>query len=210
MTLSIDILNTDVEITKHIYSILRKEINKRIVKNSKRVQRTLKSMIRGWIEQSPEVASLLSQGVPGSLNALFGLPPGSARGAIEAIINSVENALEVRVGDVSTNLTGEVVFNFQEESLTNLIALPEGHQITELGTDLHWLDWLLKKGDTTIIKGFFYEPSNAGRSGGGTMKMGGMFRVPPEFAGVDGNNFITKAFIGKEKQISNALNQIFV
>ncbi len=210
MTLSIRLIDTDAQISKEINKLISVELNKRIRANKGKAGRALKSTIKGWILGSQEVSSLLAQGVPGSLNALFGLAPGSADSAIEAIASSVADSTQINISGLSKNLQGEIIFNFQEESMSNLLSLPQGHQITNNATDLHWLDWLLTQGDATIVKGFSYEPSNDGRSGGGTMKIGGLFRVPPEHAGVIGNNFITRVFSGKEKQISNILNQLLV
>jgi len=210
VTISITLNDSNAEISKKINKILSEQISKTIIKNRAKVTRRLKEAIKGWLRQSPEVSSLLAQGVPESLNALFGLPPGAAHAAVSAIVDSVADASEIRISRLSSNFSGEIVFNFQEKSLSNLIGLGEGHQITAFGEDLHWLDWLITKGDTIIVKGFFYQPSNKGRSGGGTMKIGGSFRVPPEHAGTAGNNFITRAFAGKEKEVSNVLTQLLV
>ena len=210
MTISVILTESTADISKKINVLLSKELNKKIKINRGRAGREFKNIIRGWLDQSIEVQSLLSQGTPASLNSLFGLPPGSANSAIESIINAIADSIEIKVTNISVNLTGELVFNFQEKTFANLLALPQGHQITELGADLHWLDWLLTKGDTTVVKGFFYDPSNKGRSGGGTMKIGGAFRVPPEFSGSVENNFITRAFQGKDREITNVLNKILV
>ena len=70
--------------------------------------------------------------------------------------------------------------------------------------DLHWLDWLLKRGDNMIISNYQYNPQTGlGRSGLGNMVGGGSFRVPPQFSGTVDDNFITRAFLGnnQEKEI---------
>lgn len=206
MTLSINILESNSQIQKLIYTALAKEINKLINKNSNKVLRELKQQIREWVLQSPEVASLLAQGLDFSLNALFGLTPGSPSSAVEAIASSVAEATSITVSKVSpSDLTGNISFHFQPEDFGNLLGLPEGHQLSEEGIDLHWLDWLLTKGDSIIVQGYFYDPQGEGRSGGGTMKLGGTFRVPPEFSGTLDNNFITRVFDGKQKAIQSVL-----
>lgn len=208
--ISVTLNDSNAKISKRIFEILSIQINKAILKNRAKALRILKVAVKDWLQKSPEISSLLSQGAPNSLNALFGLPPGASNSAVDSIINAVAESVEIKISKVSSNFTGEVLFNFQENSLGNLIGLPEGHQGTEFGEDLHWLDWLITKGDTIIVKGFAYEPSKEGRSGGGTMTVGGSFRVPPEHAGVIGSNFITRAFEGKEKDISNVLTQLLV
>ena len=129
---------------------------------------------------------------------------------VSAISNAVAESMEINIQRVNAKLEGSVTFNFVSSTFGLLLGLPQGHQQTEYGTDLHWLDWLLTKGDAVVVQGFMYEPSNGGRSGGGSMKLGGYFKVPSQFSGVPTDNFITRAFQGKEKQISAVLNKYLV
>ena len=74
--------------------------------------------------------------------------------------------------------------------------------------DLHWLQWLLERGDEIIVAGYeFGGNSGRGRSGLGYMTTGGSFRVPPQFSGTKDNNFISRALVGKaqEQAISKIL-----
>ena len=209
LTITVDLLHTNSQIQDEIHKILAKELDKKINKNRSKVIKPFKQAIEGWLLQSPEINSLLSQGEEGSLNAVFGLSPGSGPSAVSSIISTVANSVQIKLSKISPkNLSGGVEFRFQNTDFSNLLSLPQGRQITELGGDLHWLDWLLTKGDAVIVKGFFYDPSNEGRSGGGTMKVGGTFRVPPVFSGTVDNNFITRAFQNRDTQISKILSLI--
>lgn len=208
MTISLKLLDTNNQIQKEIYKQLAKELNKLVRKNNPKVTRTLRGYIENWVLESPEVSSLLAQGLKGSLNARFGLIPGSAVSAVNAIASSVANATQINVKEINRNLSGTIEFNFQSQDFANLLALPEGHQLSEEGIDLHWLDWLLTKGDSIIIQGYYYDPRGLGRSGGGTMSLGGTFRVPPEFSGTPDDNFITRVFRGKEKVLQNILSNL--
>ena len=87
----------------------------------------------------------------------------------------------------------------------NLLGLQEGHVLTEKGGDLHWLDWLIRQGDRTVVLGWNYVPAPTGRSGGWEMNIGGVWRVPPEFWGTLDDNFITRAFEAREKEIIGIL-----
>ena len=209
MTLSVNILETDSQIARAINKALAKEINSLINKNNNKVLRELREQIRTWVLQTPEISSLLTQGLEYSLNALFGLTPGSSPSAVDAIASSVAEATSITVNKVSErNLAGNIQFHFQPTDFGNLLGLPEGHQLSEEGIDLHWLDWLLTKGDAVIVQGYFYDPQGEGRSGGGTMKLGGSFRVPPEFSGTLDNNFITRVFDDKQKAIESILAKV--
>lgn len=171
--------------------------------------RHFKELIAEWIREQPEIQSL-SGGGQGSLAAQFGLFPGQEDSAINAIIKAVTKAIEVDVKRINVNtLDGSLLtFNFQPSSMSNLLSLPEG-QVIQGETVLRWLEWLLVKGTTTIIKGYSYKASNQGRSGGGTMEPKGTWRVDPRFAGTLENNFITRAFDGREKDIQKFLEGIF-
>lgn len=208
MTLSIRLTEPFSVINKKINFAMAEELNKRMRKNSRRSVNMFKVIIPNWIMEQPEVSSLLANGVPISLNAQFGLSPGNAQEAVKEIVSAVATSMTVKFMPISPKLKGGVQFDFQSADFANLLGLADGHQYTKLGVDLHWLDWLLTKGDTTIIKGYHYEPSSEGRSRGGTMKMTGSFRIPPEHAGTITNNFITRAFDNRERQISQILSNL--
>ena len=209
LTITVDLLQTDSQIQNEIYKVLAKEFNTILSRNKNKIIQPFRQAIQGWLLESPEINSLNSQGEVGSLNAVFGLSPGSGPSAVSAIISEVANSVEVNITKISPkDLSGGLEFRFQNKDFSNLLSLPQGRQVTELGSDLHWLDWLLTKGDAVIVKGFFYDPSDEGRSGGGTMKIGGTFRVPPVFSGTPDNNFITRAFVGRDAQISKILSLI--
>lgn len=209
MTIQVELTGID-RIPQKIYRAIAAEVNKRIKSNSGRTSTRFKSLVRDWVYNSPEMQSLLDQGGFGSLNALFGLPPGEPGMAANTISQAVADSMNVKIKAINEKFQGYVEFNFQEKSLANLLSLPEGHQLTETGSDLHWLDWLLTKGDAIVVMGFQYEASNLGRSGGGTMDLGGGFRVPPQFSGTTEDNFITRIFQGKDKQISTVLSNLLV
>jgi hypothetical protein len=48
-----------------------------------------------------------------------------------------------------------------------------------------------------------------GRSRGGVMDKGGSWRVPPAYSGTADDNFITRAFEGKSKQIQKLVQKHF-
>jgi len=116
----------------------------------------------------------------------------------------------VKIQPIKKTLKGTLEINFQRDDFINLLSLQSGHVLTEKGTDLHWLDWLLIKGDTTIITGYTYIPGPLGRSGGGEMNIGGLWRVPPEFSGTITNNFITRSFKGTEKETAEILKGLLL
>ena len=208
-SLSIKLLESDKQIQQKIYKALAYKINQAIKKNREKITTTFKTSIKSWVGQQPEIASLLATGAMGSLNAHFGLPVGDSDYSVKAIIAAVSDSLRVNIKPLDRNLKGNIEFNFQQSDFLNLLGLSEGHVRTIIGADLHWLDWLLLKGDTIVVVGYHYTPGNTGRSGGGIMDIGGAWRVPPRFSGSADNNFITRSFQGREKEITRILEGLF-
>lgn len=203
--IGLKLLESDKTIKKAIHEGIAEQINGAIKKNKQRTTRILKTSVKKWVGAQPEIASLLSRGSFGSLNAQFGLPSNDADTAVKMITSLVSESLRIKITPVNVKLRGQIEFNFQRTDFSNLLGLKSGHVTTKKGQDLHWLDWLLTRGDMTIVTGYSYIPGNAGRSGGGFMDFGGVWRVPPEFSGTLQNNFITRSFIGREKEITGIL-----
>lgn len=206
---TIKLLETNRQIEKKIYEALAGETNKKIKRNRGRVKSHFFALAETWVRSSKELASLSAIASPNSLNANFGIPVSSAAEIAEDIVRAVISSYSIEISPINSKLKGNVIFNFQESSFSNLLSLTSGRVKTELGVELHWMDWLLLKGDTTIVYGYDYMPSRKGRSKGGTMGAGQAWRVPPQFSGTAGNNFITRAFENRDKEITEVLKGLF-
>lgn len=208
MSLRLTLIDTDREIERKINASIAEEMNARVKKNTVRVKKQILQAIPDWIRHQPEIQSLDKEGTPGSLNAQFGLLPGQGDLATSQIINAVMSSLEVRVKQIDKNLRGGIEFSIQPEDMRNLLGLPSGTTITG-DTILPWLEWLLIAGTQTIVFGFNYSPDFSGRSGGGTMEAGGVWRIPPEYAGALRDNFITRALFARDRELKTILQGIF-
>lgn len=204
MKVSLKLTQSIDEISQLINNAIYEQINKYIRKNLNKTKNNFKNSIRRWIESQPEIQSLQESGTQNTLAALFGLKQDEAQQATRSIVDAVTNSIEINI-NFNNKLSGDIRFNFQPLDFSNLLSLLSGHRTTDKNTDLHWLDWLLTKGNTVIVVGYYYQPSNKGRSGGGTMIEKGSFRIPPAYAGNLNNNFITRAFQGKESEITKIL-----
>ena len=208
MTISLRITDSIKTIEKNINKAIAELANEIISKNIGKISQSVKSLIPSWILSQPEIQSLLSSDIS-SLAGQFGVP-GNQQSIVNSIVQSVVNSTEVKFIRYASTLRGGLELGFQPSNFANLLSLPQGHTIYS-GGDLHWLDWLLKRGDSIIVTNFQYNPKTGlGRSGLGNMVGGGSFRVPPQFSGTDSDNFITRAFIGdtQEKQIASILQKI--
>lgn len=201
--MSFDIVETDREIISMINQGIANQFNRLITERATRIQGELQKEIPKWILAQPEAISLSQDGQPGSLNAQFGLPPGTAASAILDIANAVAGSVSMKISPLSQKLEGKIELFAQPSDFRNLLSLSSGTVITSKGTPLRWLEWLLIEGDKIIITGYKYNPEGKGRSGGGTMEAGGSFRVRPDYAGTEDDNFITRSFKGREKEIAN-------
>lgn len=208
MSISIVITDSISKIEKEVNSAIAQAINNEISKNLTKILNSAKALIPSWLSSQPEIMSLKSSD-PASLAGQFGFNR-SASSIVDSIIQSVVNATEIKFVPYSKNLKGGLELRFQPSTFSNLLALPDGHT-TYNGGDLHWLDWLLKRGDNIIVVNYQYNPQTGlGRSGLGNMIPGGSFRIPPQFSGTDSDNFITRAFLGstQEKQIADIIERI--
>lgn len=207
MSISIVITDSEAQITKNINAAIATYINDTLSKNLNNIINKVKLLIPNWIMSQPEIASLSSSDSL-SLAGQFGLVNGANVG--QAIANSVAQSTYIKFVKYSNNLKGGLELQFQQADFNNLLSLREGHTVYQ-GGDLHWLDWLLKRGDAIIVSNFQYNPATGlGRSGLGNMIGGGSFRVPPQFSGTPDNNFITRALVGpaQEQQITDILQKI--
>jgi hypothetical protein len=208
VNISLKLVDPIKTVEKNINLAISNSINDKINSNIGTIKSRAKILVRDWVFIQPEIQSLLSNG-PDSLVGYFGITRNSGE-IVEAIINSVAGATEVKLIKYDSSLSGGLEIRFQPFSFVNLLALSEGRTIYSDG-NLHWLEWLLKRGDRIIVANYQYNPiTGFGRSGLGIMMPGGAFRVPPQFSGTEDNNFITRALIGKtqENQIAQLIQRV--
>ena len=204
----IRLVESDLRIEKKFKKALSEEVKKLFNRSLNRIRNEIKRKSFEWVSVQPEISSLLSEGDSSSLNAQFGLCPGQASQIIPSIINSIVDSIEVKINPISNTLKGGIIINFQSTTFSNLLGDLSYDVITEKGISLNWLDWLLTRGDEVIVVGYSFVPSNLGRAGAGTMKLGSGFRVSPEFSGTIEDNFITRAFSKKEQEIQKIILRI--
>lgn len=204
MTLTLRLIDSKAKIARAMNEALSVELNKNLKNNTRSAQDKIKSLVPQWIKEQPEIESILDGGVFGSLNAQFGFIAGTAPEAVEAIASAISDSITVEFETVKDNLSGGIIFYFQPDNFANILSLPEAF-IPALSGPLPWLEWLLTRGSTTIVSGYSYSPDSSGRSGGGTMRLGKAWRVPPQFAGTTEDNFISRALEGREKELSSIL-----
>lgn len=194
MSISVKLLDSTATIEKNINAAIATYLNNKLLANSSNIVSNIKLLIPMWIKDQPEMMSL-SENSPSSLRGAFGLTKNAAS-IVNSITTSVVDSLTFNFNKFDKNLNGGLTINIQPETFQNLLSLSDGFVSYENGS-LHWLEWLLLKGDDIIVAGYQYNPaSGLGRSKLGNMIAGGVFRVPPQFSGTADNNFVTRALNG--------------
>ena len=204
MSISIKLLDSVRSIEKKVNAAIAKQANSITSKSDQPSRRKIYSFVYGCIQEQPEIASLRSGG-QGSLAAQFGIPAGQESSVADAIVTSIAAATRVNISKFNQKLQGSIEISFQPASFANLSGLPGTVIHTDLGVRLEWLDWLLKEGGRVIIVGYEYAASSGGRSRGGIMRAGNSWRVPTQFSGTADDNFITRAFANREKELQGLL-----
>jgi hypothetical protein len=198
MTISLRITDSISVIEKNLNTAIASYINEKLTSNTNNIIAEISAHIPNWIISQPEINSLLSND-NSSLAGYFGIP-SDVGSVVDAIVNSIVGSLSFKFVNFNNSLTkGGFEIYIQPSNFANLLGLKEGHTIYQ-GGDLHWLDWLLIRGDAIIVSNYQYNPATGlGRSGLGHMVGGGSFRVPPQYAGTITENFVTRALSGNEQ-----------
>lgn len=207
MSISLKLIDTEAEIEKRINEALSVQINDILLKNRSNIVNQVVALIPKWINNQPEIQAILSN----SLTGEFGLDMSPAN-IVNAIIGAVSSSISIKFKKYNKNLSGGGLdLEIQQSDFANLLLLRQGHTIyfkrspdsifATGGGDLHWLEWMLLRGDEIIVVGYEYNPKTGlGRTGLGNMVPGNGFRVPPQYSGTKDNNFITRALIGQEQE----------
>ena len=200
----------------HIIKDLRRELDKRLGKNLRKIESELQLAVRGALLLQPEVQSLLNRG---KLQAEFGIR--DSRDAITEIIdfwvsNIVVRKTPVRVANGKL-LKSNIIVNMIRADYHDVTSIPAANIYTDKGAVLPWLSWLLTFGDKYIVRdyeikyavGNFRFPFS--RSGGAIMVPAPKkaWRVPPEFSGTQNNNFVTRAIDSIDSRLEDILQLVY-
>lgn len=207
MNISIDIIESTDQITNKILRALLPEVNTYFQKVFDQCKNNINSIISQAISASPEYQSLQS----GQLQYEFGLPDSGSR--LSEILSAIQQNITVKYNkpQISKNMImGSFELNMIPSDYSNLLSLSSAVLVTEKGSQLEWLKWLLLFGDKTIIKEYVVQigPNPRSRTGNAVMvgQTSGRWSVPAEFAGTKNNNWITRAIDSVNNDVVELLN----
>ena len=195
-------------VKKRIVSALVKELNRKWAHNTalhRLLNNGVANILLVGMQQSPEYQSLVAN--DGRLRQELGLR--SPRALVDPIIDKASKTTHVVFTPLRAQghrVTGQIRITALPNNFEDLlVAEPTASYTTSDENIVPWLDWMLRFGDRIIIVGFELE-YNPRRSRTGSFIMTPSpqsWRVPPEFSGVVGNNFITRAADFVAPQIAN-------
>jgi hypothetical protein len=198
MTGRIKFPNPD-ELTRAIKKDLFFRAQKAFRKLSPDVKRRVGAIVQQELSSSETTISLLQ----GTLRDEFGLTKQWAVEATFDIIKYMTSNIDVSMSTKDGNYTIVLSIPPADENFINSVRNSEFS--TENG-DVPWLLWLLKHGTQVVIDDhrLFWGPRIIGRSGGNMIMIkSGLdpFRVDPDHAGTESDNFITRAILNKQDEI---------
>jgi hypothetical protein len=194
MNLSLDIAESNSVIRKMILDSLRVELDRVFQKSAKDLPSKIKPLLSDALKQEPEYSSLKS----GKLRFEFGIPDSNS---IDDVVEKIADTLTIDPSPVkisNVGLSGGFTLTaIKTNDINGIINDPSAiMEDTTRGYSLPWLEWLLFKGNQTIIKGYSVKlgPNNNSRTGNAIMvTSNSSWRVPAEFAGTVSDNWTTRA-----------------
>ena len=201
MKFSIKLLESNSKIRTLILEQIKTVIEQALIKATDDVADSVKLLIQNSLRQEPEYISLMS----GTLKAEFGIPDSSS---IERVILAMTETLRIVSNPVTATtrgLSGVFSLTMMKSDNAGGVIYDEIANVTDnQGQSLPWLEWLLLRNNQAIIKKYkvrFGSNQNS-RSGLAIMvPSGDNWRVPPEFAGSQSDNWTTRAVTRVEDEI---------
>lgn len=208
MQFRLKILEKNKEIEQKILQALLPEVNRVLKKIYQSISPKIKDVVTTVIKNSPEYTSIVN----GTLKYELGIPDGASR--ISNILNIWLANMQIDFKSAtikSSQIIGSLRLSLIKADLSDVLG-SDAAIITDsrTGSMVDWLNWLSLAGDKTIIKDYdFIAGSNSrSRTGGGIMRYSpgsGKWKVPSEFSGTVGNNWITRAIDSSSSSIENLL-----
>lgn len=207
MKFSLDIVESSDQIVKLVLDQLKDQINKTIKNALPNIQKDVKSIVRNALVSEPEYGSLKA----GTLRAEFGIADPSA---VDSVIDLMVNTLEIKLDPIKVSgnklVGGFLLTMIKSDDISGVIYNDNAKVVDNAGGySLPWLEWLLLKGNETIIQNYSVKYSNSPLSRSGLAFMvesQNNWRVPPNFSGDQNNNWTTRAISKIDKQIVSIIS----
>lgn len=208
MKFNLKLLESDDQIKTAILSSIIDRLSIVIDRSIDEIATEIKNIVREALKQEPEYSSLIS----GKLRAEFGIPDVSV---VDSIVDVLVDTIEIKKQKLTSTNSGIkggfTITMMKSDDLGGAIYTGLASVQDAKGYSLPWLEWLTLRGNSVIVKNYSvrYGPSSYSRSGMAIMIPSNTnWRVPPEFAGSQSNNWTTRAIETTEKQIYSTIQRI--
>jgi hypothetical protein len=201
------ILGNISDLQKFIVNSIRDQLNAKLFTKVGDAQSRIKDIIINNIKQQPEYSSLKS----GELRGAFGLANTLD---VDVILSELENmSVEIKKPVASSKgIDARISISMVRNGFADLLSSPAASFVSENGYQVNWLEWLLLRGNDSVVIGYRYSPkaSLRSRTGEGIMVKGNssVFRVPPSYAGTISNNWITRGIDQSLPEIESYMNKM--
>jgi hypothetical protein len=209
LSFNMNLVSTNASIAKDMLRALLPDIQKYFNKVYNEMKKNIPQILINHIKMQPEYSSLLN----GKLMGEFGLTDPDSR--LSNILSTIESGAIIQTKPISisgSQIKGSIKLQMVQKDFSDLLSLGDASFTTEKGSNLQWLSWLLKEGDSIIIADYTFALGSfpSSRTGMGIMRQfgGSSWRVPPEFAGNISNNWITRAIDSASNEIEKELESL--
>lgn len=206
MKFSLDLIEKNSDIVKIILDTLKDQVEKTINKALPSIENDIKIIVRDALISEPEYGSLKA----GTLRAELGIADVAN---IDHIVDALVNTLKVSKNPIRANTNtlsgGFTITMIKSDDISGIIYTDEANVIDNIrGYSLPWLEWLLLKGNETLVQNYSvnYTSNPRSRSGMALMiKSNSNWRVPPNFSGKMNDNWTTRAIAKTNDKIINII-----
>jgi len=197
--ISCKLTQSDNYIKKLMAEALRDELNRIVGTVGTFIEANVRLLFYDYITNSEEWTSLKS----GKLRAQFGLPDDVEERLVKILGVWLASVKVTTAPILASNgkISGKIILNMIQANWRDVdYSLGEAFITTKKGKNLPWLAWLLTAGDKRIIVDYKAVEGDFSRTAASRSHMGLMFKkegvyswgVPPEYAGTESDNFVTK------------------
>jgi hypothetical protein len=210
MKYSISLIENDTDIRNSVLQSLQGMVNKALDTCILKIRSPLSDLIKAALVTEPEYSSLKS----GLLRAEFGIEDSSK---VDVAVDNISKSIIIEKRNVIINnlgLSGGIDLKLiNNENYGGALSDESGMVVdSNRGYSLPWLEWLLLKGNSIIVRNYNvkYGQNPRSRSGDAIMiDSTSNWRVPPEFAGTTRDNWTTRALNRVDKDINRIIQQSF-
>ena len=202
MKYSLDLIESNSYIKTQILKEISNRLEQVFIKAKNIIPEKIKLLVSQALKNEPEYQSLIG----GNLRLEFGIKDVSN---VDTVIEKLVNTISVSYSPVkplTNTINGNITITMMKSDDLNGIIYDDSAVVKdeENGYSLPWLEWLLLRGNSVIVRGYSVQfgPNPNSRSGGAVMVSSqDSWRVPPQFVGDAKNNWTTRAIEKIDKEI---------